>query len=188
MATSPVCRTIRVIAFRGNRTGLFAGAFLRGLDDQKKGRGPGPTTLDCLLYAGHTGVSLDSGKTIYGFNPDGSNLLLWDLLNRLRNGEAFPGVVCDDTSVFDAAGSKRLSVLSFDVILPEPKFQVVQGRLDRERNQSQYTYGFPNGSGDCNCTTWLERMGLPLLTGRMDEFTSLPGIVSYPSRKFGDCV
>ncbi len=26
------------------------------------------------------------------------------------------------------------------------------------------------------------------LTGRMDEFINLPGIVSHPSRRFGECV
>jgi hypothetical protein len=52
--------------------------------------------------------------------------------------------------------------------------------LDRERRKSQY--GFPNG--DCNCTT----VGLPLLAGRMDEFIDLPGIISYPTRRFGKCV
>jgi hypothetical protein len=29
---------------------------------------------------------------------------------------------------------------------------------------------------------------LPLLTGYMDEFLSLSGIVAYPSRRFGKCV
>jgi hypothetical protein len=30
--------------------------------------------------------------------------------------------------------------------------------------------------------------GLPLLTGRMKEFTSLSEITLYPSRRFGECV
>ena len=64
----------------------------------------------------------------------------------------------------------------------------ITANFDGERKNSQYSYGFPNGDGDCNCTTWLERLGLPLLTGRMDEFIRLPGIVSHPSRRFGECV
>ena len=52
---------------------------------------------------------------------------------------------------------------------------------------SRFTYGFPDGNGDCNCVTWLERLGLPLLTGRMNELFGLPGIVSYPTRRFGEC-
>jgi hypothetical protein len=74
------------------------------------------------------------------------------------------------------------------MIFPDPDFQVFQGVLDQERKKSRYSYGFPNGNGDCNCATRLERLGLPLLSGRMEELTSLPGIVSSPSRKFGECV
>jgi len=39
-------------------------------------------------------------------------------MQSLRNGEAFPGVVLDDTPVFAAAKKQRLKVLTFDVILP----------------------------------------------------------------------
>jgi hypothetical protein len=49
-------------------------------------------------------------------------------------------------------------------------------------------YGFPDGDADCNCVTWIERLGLPLLTGRMDEFIALPGRAGYPSRRFGRCL
>ena len=62
------------------------------------------------------------------------------------------------------------------------------GALGNEKQQSQYSYGFPDGDGDCNCVTWFERLGLPLLTGRMDEFIALPGRASYPSRRFGRCL
>jgi hypothetical protein len=146
-----------------------------------------PLSSACSTLATQGFLSM-TAKPFTDLIQTGANLHLWDLLNRLRNGEAIPGVVRDDTKVFVAAGDKKLSVVFFDVILPDPRFHAFQGTLDRELNRSQYTYGFPNGSGDCNCTTWLERIGLPLLTGRMDEFTSLGGIVSHPSRKFGDCV
>jgi hypothetical protein len=79
-------------------------------------------------------------------------------------------------------------VLSFEVIVPEPRFQDFVAKLDGERKTSQYSYGFPNGDGDCNCITWLERMGLPLLTGRMNELVSLRGIAASPRRRFGECV
>jgi hypothetical protein len=184
----PACRTIKVLAFRGDRSRAFAAAFLRALDDEKNGRGAGPTLLDCLLFAGHTGVSTDGGTTIHGFNPDGGRIPVWQLMDRLKNGEAFPGVVRDDAGVFSAARTHGITVRSIEVILPDPRFQDFVGRLDGERKNSQYSYGFPNGDGDCNCTTWLERLGLPLLTGRMDEFITLPGVVTYPSRRFGECV
>ena len=79
-------------------------------------------------------------------------------------------------------------VEAFDVLLPEPAFQLFVAALGRERQNSQYSYGFPNGDGDCNCITWIERLGLPLLTGRMDEFIGLPGRRSHPSRRFGRCL
>jgi hypothetical protein len=182
----PPCRPVTVVTFRGDCSRTFAAVFQRTLADEKRGL-PGPSPRDCLLYAGHTGASTDRGTTIYGFNPDGGALPLWQVLDKLKNGEAFPGIVTDDTDVFTAARMRGLAVLSFDVLLPEPQFQVFERRLDDERRTSQHCYGFPNGDGDCNCTTWLERLGLPLLTGRMDEFIGLPGISSYPSRRFGHC-
>src|SRR5262249_59130390 len=162
--------------------------FKRGLDEQESGRGPGPTTLDCLFLVGHTGVSTDGGTTIYEFNPDPTGIPLWKLMEGLKNGDAYPGIVRDDTAAFSAAGRHGLVVMSFQVVLPDPRFREFQGRLDRERQASQYTYGYPNGDGDCNCTTWLERLVLPLLSGHMEEFVGLRGIAIHPSRRFGECV
>jgi hypothetical protein len=96
----PTCRTITVCAFRGDRSRTFATAFRKALDDEKNRRGPGPTALACLLFGGHVGVSTDGGTTIWGFNPDGGSVPVWQLLDRLKNGDAFPGVVRDDTAVF----------------------------------------------------------------------------------------
>jgi len=109
-------------------------------------------------------------------------------MQRLRNGDAFPGIVVDDTQVFAEATQHRLKVQTFDVILPDPDFQDFERKLIAERTKSRYTYGFPNGDGDCNCTTWLERLALPLLSGNMDEFTGLLGFSNYPRRRFGQCV
>ena len=187
-STVPFCRTVTVVAFRGDRSPAFASKFFQELNDERNGRGPGPAALDCLLFAGHTGVSTHGGTIVYGFNPDGGHVPTWEMMDRLRNGDAFAGVVRDDTAVFSGAHAHGLPLRSFKVILPDPRYQDLAGRLDAERKNSQYSYGFPNGDGDCNCTTWLESLGLPLLTGRMDEFIGLPGIVAYPSRRFGECV
>ena len=65
----PGCRSVQVTLFQGDRSGAFGARIKRKLDDQKKGRGPGPTALDGFLLAGHTGVSTDGGTTIFGFNP-----------------------------------------------------------------------------------------------------------------------
>jgi hypothetical protein len=184
----PVCRTITVFAFRGDHSRAFTARFRRALDDERNGCGPGPTPAECLFYTGHTGVSTDDGTSIYGFNPDGSVGPVWRSMDRLKNGEALPGVVRDDRGMFSAATQHGLPVLSFNIIFPDPQFQLFERSLDGERRKSQYSYGFPNGDGDCNCITWLERLGLPLLTGRMNELAGLPGISSDPRRRFGLCV
>jgi len=187
MSVVPVCRTVTVHTFRGDRTAAFTKRLFGALDDERNGRGPGPSRVECLLFAGHTGVSTDSDQAIYGFNPDGSKDPTWRVMDNLRNALAYPGVVLDDTAVFSAAGKQGLTVLAFDAILPQPGFQVFQGKLTSERKGSRYSYGFPDGDGDCNCATWLERLGLPLLTGRMDEFTTVAGVVAQARRRFGLC-
>ena len=187
MSMVPACRTVTIHAFRGNRSVLGKG-IRKKLDDEMNGRGPGPSMLECLLYAGHAGVSTYSDKTIHGFNPNVGSLPISLAMQKLRNGDAFPGIVHDDTQVFTAAKKQRLKVLSFDLILPDPSFQDFESRLRDERRRSRFTYGFPNGDGDCNCTTWLERLALPLLAGSMDEFTGLSGFFNYPTRRFGQCV
>jgi hypothetical protein len=183
----PKCRIVTVRTFRGDR-GAFGKRVRKALEDAKNGRGPCPSMLECSLYTGHTGVSTDSDKTIYGFNPDPGKLPLWQVMQRLRNGDAFPGVVLNDGHVFAAAAGHGLTVLTFDVILPDPAFQDFERKLTAERKRSAFSYGFPNGDGDCNCTTWLERLALPLLTGSMEEFPALRGFVYHPSRRFGECV
>jgi hypothetical protein len=90
--------------------------------------------------------------------------------------------------MFTAARNLGLTLRSFDILVPQAVFQEFQSTLDEERQKSQYYYGFPNGDGDCNCTTWLERLGLPLLTGRLDEFIALPAVSSNPSRRFSVCI
>jgi hypothetical protein len=156
-------------------------------DDRKYGRG-GPSIETCLHYAGHTGVSIDGRKTIYGFNPDPpSTRRISEVMDDLAAGLAFPGIVRDDTPIFAAATKNGLNVLSFEVLFPNASFAAFEQSLKDEIAGTRYTYSFPDGNGDCNCTTWLERIGLPLLTGRMKEFTSLSEITWYPSRRFGEC-
>lgn len=188
MSTPPDCQSVGVFAFRGDRSPGSAVRFQQLLDDERNGRGPSPSVQDCLLYAGHTGVSVDGGSVILAFNPDPSGTPVWQMMDNLKNGRAFPGIVRDDTTIFRQARSRSLSIITYQIVVPDPVFQAFKQSLDKERSASQYTYGFPNGDGDCNCTTWLERMGLPLLSGRIDEFVALSGINMYPSRRFGECV
>ncbi|HQU44306.1 MAG TPA: hypothetical protein PK867_15915 [Pirellulales bacterium] len=184
----PKCQTATVFAFSGDRTASFAHKLFASLQDARSGGGPGPSVLDCLLFLGHAGVSLDGGAMIWGFNPETAGIAIWQAMERLRQGEAFVGSVTDDTQVFAAARNRGLAILSCPITLPEPQFLDFERKLDLERSKSDYSYGFPNGDGDCNCITWLERLGLPLLTGRMDEFASLPGIRSSAHRRFGFCI
>jgi hypothetical protein len=186
-SAAPQCRSVTVHTFRGNR-GDFGRRVRRALNDQKHGVGAGPSRLDCLLYIGHTGVETDADHTIYGFTPDFGTLPIWQGMQKLRNGDAFPGVVLDDTQVFADAKKLRLKVQTLQVILPEPAFQDFDRVLSSERKRCGFMYGFPNGDGECNCTTWLERLALPLLSGSMDEFTGLPGFRTFPRRRFGKCV
>jgi hypothetical protein len=152
------------------------------------GVGPGPSPLECLLYAGHTGISTDEDKAIYGLNTDTGRLPMWQVMQGLRNGDAFPGVVTDDTQVFLTAARKRLRLQTLNVILPDPDFQAFTQQLIAERRRSRFTYGFPDGEGECNCITWIERLALPLLSGSMAEFIRLRGFTDYPTRRFGRCV
>jgi hypothetical protein len=95
--------------FQGDRA-AFGRRVRKALDDEMYGLGPGPSLLECLLYAGHTAVSTDSDRAFYGFHPELGNLPMWQAMQRLRNGDAFPGVVLDDTQVFDGATRHRLKV------------------------------------------------------------------------------
>lgn len=186
--TRPPCRSVLVFFFQGSRDRTFLRGFNDALDQQKNKGGPGPSALDCLLVLGHAGLSLDGGITIFGFNPDVQADPVWQAIGRLRNDASYPGVVREDTAVFAAARARGLNVKSFEVLLPEPGFLGFQARVDAERKSSQYSYGLPDGDGDCNCVTWMERLGLPLLTGDMIELTNLSGIVSDPARRFGACL
>jgi hypothetical protein len=186
MKGAPLGRTITVHTFRGDRTAAFRQRLFRALDDEQNGRGNGPSMTDCLLFTGHTGISINAKQMIYGFNPNGGTAPIWQMVQQLRRGRAYPGIVRDDTGVFAAAQQHGLIILQFEIVLSLPSFRVFQRKLTREwSKKSQYSYGFPNGDGDCNCTTWIERLGLPLLTGRMDEFTTVTGVAGQTNRRFG---
>ena len=124
---------------------------------------------------------------IWGFNPEYGNTPLSQAMQQLRSGNAFPGIVTDDTHAFRAASRNRMRVQTFNVILPGPEFQAFERRLIADRPRSQFSYGFPNGDGDCNCITWLERLALPLISGSMNEFVTMTASCSYPNRRFGQC-
>src|SRR2546421_8679244 len=123
MTPVPPCRPVTVLAFAGDRSGPFGARVFAAIRDGRSGRGRGPSPLECLLLAGHAGVSTDTGATISGFNPDAGGLPAWQVVQALQNGEAFPGIVTDDTAIFTTASRHGLAVEAFDVLLPEPAFQ-----------------------------------------------------------------
>jgi hypothetical protein len=63
MSAVPKCRIVTVHLFRGSR-GALGQSIRKALDDQLHGLGPGPSLLGCLLYAGHTGVSVDTDPAV----------------------------------------------------------------------------------------------------------------------------
>jgi hypothetical protein len=62
--TPPPCRAIEVVTFAGDHSKHFTATFRSALRAEKNGLGPGPSALDCLLYLGHTGISMDGGTTV----------------------------------------------------------------------------------------------------------------------------
>ena len=120
MTPAPPCRPVAVLAFAGDRSRRFVAQVFAALAEGRSGRGPGPSPLECLLLSGHAGVSTDGGATIWGLNPDAGGLPAWRVVQGLRNGDAFPGIVTDDTAMFTAARQHGLTVEAFEVLLPEP--------------------------------------------------------------------
>jgi hypothetical protein len=176
---------VTVHTFRGNREPVFVQGIQKSLDDEKYGTGPPPSRTECLLWSGHTGVTIQTEPSIvYGFNPNGERDPLWLVIATLKARCAYPGIVLDDSAIFHAATLQGLAVVTANIRLSDLAFQIFLGRLNAEKIRSEFTYGFPDGDGDCNCTTWLERMGLPLLTGSMEEFTTILGFATYPIRRF----
>lgn len=181
------CRRINVAAFRGDRSAAFFARFQRRQNDKDRGIGSGPTRSECLYDAGHAAISMDNGPTLHGFSPDRSGLTTRQLFDRLRNGDALPGVVSDDTQMFEDAVDDGLTVHTIEIVLPQSRFEMLDAVLADEIQRSRFTYGFPNGEGDCNCVTWMERIGVPLLTGLMTEFAGLLTTTFLPTRQFGAC-
>jgi hypothetical protein len=61
--------------------------------------------------------------------------MVWQVMERLKRGEALPGIVRDDAAVFAAAVKRGLAIQSFDVLLPDARFQDFQAVLAAEHRQ-----------------------------------------------------
>ena len=132
-------------------------------------------------HCNDNGFAVGGPAVTYGFKPDASGIPLWELMEILKSGDSFPGIVTDDRAVFSAAATDGLVVKSFKVLLPGPRFQDFRGRLDGERQASQYTYSYLNGGGEIvtaqrGSNVWAYRCS----QAHMDEFSACGG--SRPAR------
>jgi hypothetical protein len=142
-----------------------------------------------LIYAGHVGVSMDGGRTIYGFTPQpppGAGVD--ETLALLKAHVTMPGQIRDDTQVFQLARqmaddsgwstTPTAAVLRLD---PEAQARIAHlieglGAMTPGSHGLGYTFPLPspeNGSyyrdsagydASCtaNCATWPRLLGLPI--------------------------
>lgn len=60
---------------------------------------------DPLLHTGHVGLPIDRGATIYGFSPHAPSEDPRRVIDRLKRGDTFPGIIRDDRAVFERAAA-----------------------------------------------------------------------------------
>jgi hypothetical protein len=129
-----------------------------------------------LMYAGHIGLSLDGGRTIYGWTPSlPEGMSEAEFHSRLFAGKTFAGSLNDDTWVFNMAkefhnslGANTNVVVSSVRIEPTKKQEIAEkvGALV-ESDDHNLEYGFPSPDQDptivANCATAPGRhLGAPI--------------------------
>jgi hypothetical protein len=125
-------------------------------------------------YTGHVGISLDKGKTIYGFGPEVSgNETKMDVISNLKNHQTYPGVITDDTTLFrDVVAGKydpsNASPINLYVMTTKTPPDVMT-HLNRSVNQREIRgvrYGFPEATHPTetvrNCATAFGECGLSI--------------------------
>jgi len=110
---APNASTVEVHGFRGVRT--VDGKYVKQPKDKpvpadqllskdEAARVNQITASVPLLWAGHIGVSLDGGSSIWGFTPSNKPGVTKEaFMQGLRENKSFPGLVKDDKYVFDLA-------------------------------------------------------------------------------------
>ena len=96
---------LQLVGFRGVRT--VNGVKIRDLPREEQDEVKQLTDRVPLLWAGHVSLSADRGKTIFGFQcviPDGMSIE--QVLQQLKEHKPLPGLVTDDTELFDIAREK----------------------------------------------------------------------------------
>jgi uncharacterized Zn-binding protein involved in type VI secretion len=152
-------------------------------------------------HTGHVGVSIDGGKTIYGFGPN-SKMSAVETIQALKSGEKFPGQLTNDTPFFQDALARAgqpgrggpMDVLKLDIPLSTQDATKVGSVLSKVPNDGGlatpgYEYSFPKAPtpGQCNCATFpFEGLGVPApnglpVQGGIKQFVSdLNGLGAQP--------
>lgn len=185
------CRRIYIHAFRGARDQESVAAFKANLKKHEENNTSGPTSVECLLYTGHVGISFEAMMPIFGFNPDTGDEPGWKVIKGLKEKQQFqkpyPGIVTNDTAAFLRAQGDKLEYKVLELVYPESKYLEILKKFRQARIKTNLTYSFPGNGGDCNCATWPAKLGvqIPSQNGNMKEY-----IMSYANgevRKLGDC-
>jgi hypothetical protein len=185
------CKRIYLHAFSGARDTASVLQFKTAMAAHKTAGTNGPSGDECLLYTGHVGISLESKTPIYGFNPDTGDLPGWLVIERLKEKagsyEPYPGIVTDDTSVFNKAKALKLKYKILEYVYPESEFNEIKAAFNKSRIKTGLTYSFPGQGGDCNCATWPQEIGLslPHSNGQMREY--IASFENNEKRIMGDC-
>lgn len=149
-----------------------------------------------LLWAGHVGISMDGGKTIYGLTPERpEGMSRKDFERKVKDNEAFAGKVDDDTHVFDLAremaekhGWNTMPERSI-VIMDKPEQSAILAEVLRMKGMKPGEHGlgyqFPRPddpaysaqkgyAAEClgNCAVFPSKVGVPIPepTGRMKQY------------------
>lgn len=185
------CKRIYLHAFSGARDTASVLAFKASMEAHKLAGTKGPSGDECLLYTGHVGISFEAKSPVYGFNPDTGDLAGWEVLERLKEKrvsyDPYPGVVTDDTSVFNRAKALKLKYKILEYVYPETEFNEIKAAFNKARANTGLTYSFPGQGGDCNCATWPQEIGLaiPHATGQMKEY--IASFEDNDKKIMGDC-
>lgn len=133
---------------------------------------PRPTIEECIVYAGHAGVSFDAEFPIYGFLPVATQHPPYALLDLLQAGGVLQGEVSDHTAYFSTAQSYGCTLISVEYRYVVSEQQTFLRLVQSQMTNCTLKYSFPGQGGDCNCAAWLGKIGLqlPESTGQMKLF------------------
>lgn len=138
-----------------------------------------------LIATGHVGLSVD-GKKIYGFGPIiTKEMNLTEIYSKVRNREAFPGQLTDDTELFEKVASgfynkpKRKELELYKLTVPvEP--QTYLNILEEIKKMGRgHLYRLPKEDvpfppNIYNCATFWGKCGvnLPHENGFLEDYIS----------------